>query len=64
MRLTPEHAGEMYRAGKSACVIAAEFKIRPSRAADRIRAAGLGGNVWCPIHRTHETIRNLPRSLR
>jgi len=48
----------MYRSGMSACVIAAAQKPRLTRsgAESRIRAAGLGGLVWCSIHRTYEEL--------
>jgi hypothetical protein len=56
-RLTPAEAADLYRAGQSACQIAEQFKLTRSGAEARIRAGGCGGLRWCPIHRTHETLR-------
>jgi len=56
-KLTPAAAAGLYRGGMSACEIAQAYKLTRGGVEARIRAGGLGGNQWCPIHRTHETLR-------
>lgn len=56
MTLTPADAAALYRGGMSACQIAATRGITRQGAEARIRAGGLGGVQWCPIHRTHEEL--------
>jgi len=58
MPLSPTEAAAMYRSGMSACEIAAAQKPRLTRSGveSRIRAAGLGGLVWCSVHRIHEEL--------
>ena len=56
-RLTASEAATLYRSGKSVCEIARDPKITRQGVENHIRNAGLGGNVWCPIHRTHEALR-------
>jgi hypothetical protein len=56
-KLTPAEAANLYRQGMSACEIAAAHGITRQGAEARIRAGGLGGVCWCPIHRTHEELR-------
>jgi hypothetical protein len=57
MKLTPAEAADLYAKGQSACEIARDYGLTRQGAEARIRAGGLGGNVWCPIHRTHEHLR-------
>ena len=57
MRLTPAEAADLYREGMSACQIATAHRITRQGAEARIRAGGLGGVQWCPIHRAHEELR-------
>jgi hypothetical protein len=54
--LTPAAAAALYREGMSACEIAAAHGITRQGAEARIRAGGLSGVQWCPIHRTHEEL--------
>lgn len=57
MPLSPTEAAELYRGGMSACDIAAAHpRLTRSGVESRIRAAGLGGLVWCTIHRIHEEL--------
>jgi hypothetical protein len=62
-RLTPEKAADLYRSGQSACQIAEAYKLTRGGAENRIRAGGLSGLRWCPVHRVHERL-NLPGSPR
>jgi hypothetical protein len=55
--LTPAEAADLFRAGMSACQIAAARGITRQGAEARIRAGGLGGVQWCPVHRAHEELR-------
>ncbi len=55
-RLTPAVAVGLYRGGMSACEIAQAYKLTRGGVEARIRAGGLGGNHWCPIHRAHEAL--------
>ena len=57
MKLTPAEAAALYRSGWSACEIANAYGITRAGAEARIRAAGLGGLQWCPVHRVHEELR-------
>ena len=56
-RLTADAAAVLYRSGASVCEIARDFKLTRQGVENRIRDGGLGGNAWCPIHRTHEALR-------
>jgi hypothetical protein len=56
-RLTTELAAELYQLGWSACQIADHFKVTPSGAESKIRAAGLGGLQWCPLCLAFEEIK-------
>jgi len=38
-------------------VIAQRYRLTRSGVEGRIRAAGLGGLAWCPVHRVHEELR-------
>ena len=51
MKLTPADAAALYRSGMAACQIAQAHGITRQGAEARIRAGGLGGVQWCPIHR-------------
>lgn len=55
-KLTPAEAANLYRDGMSACQIAQAHNLTRRGAEARIRAGGLGGKQWCPIHRTHEAL--------
>ena len=57
MSLTPEEAASLYRSGLSACQIAQMHKLTRNGVESRIRAGGLGGLQWCPIHCTHEELQ-------
>jgi hypothetical protein len=57
VKLTPAEAADLYRQGWSACEIAQVHGITRAGAEARIRAAGLGGLQWCPVHRIHEELR-------
>jgi hypothetical protein len=57
--LTPAAAADLYRSGMSACEIAAAHRITRQGAEARIRAGGLAGVQWCPIHRTHEELHQV-----
>ncbi len=56
MTLTPAEAADLYRSGMSACQIAAARGITRQGAEARIRAGGLGGLQWCPVHRVLEEL--------
>jgi hypothetical protein len=57
--LTPARAAELYRAGWSACEIAAA--AGRNRTADgvarMIGSQGLGGLIWCRLHSRHEDLQ-------
>ena len=55
-KLTPAEAAGLYRGGMSVCEIAHAYKLTRGGVEARIRAGCLGGNRWCPIHRTHEAL--------
>jgi hypothetical protein len=55
--LTPARAAELYREGMSACQIAEAYGITRGGAEARIRAGGLGGLQWCPVHRAYEELQ-------
>lgn len=56
-KLTAAMAGDLYRGKRwSACQIAEAYGITRGGAEARIRASGVGGLTWCPIHRTHEEL--------
>jgi hypothetical protein len=57
LTLTPAEAADLYRSGKSACEIAAVHGITRQGAEARIRAGGLAGLQWCPVHRVLEELR-------
>jgi len=57
MQLTPPAAAEAYRAGQSVCEIARAYRITRGGAEARIRAGGLGGLGWCPVHGALEELR-------
>ena len=55
-RLTPAAAAQEYRDGASACQIAQAHGLTRAGAEARIRAGGLGGLNWCPLHRAWEEL--------
>jgi hypothetical protein len=57
VKLTAAAAAEEYRGGASACQIAQAYGLTRGGAAARIRAGGLGGLQWCPIHRAWEELQ-------
>lgn len=57
MPLSPAEAAGLYHSGLSACQIAERHKLTRQGAEARIRAGGLGGLQWCPIHQVHEELR-------
>jgi len=57
LKLVPAEAADLYRGGMSACQIAAAHGITRQGAEARIRAGGLGGVQWCPVHRVLEELR-------
>lgn len=57
-RLTAAKAAELHREGQSACQIAAEYGLTRNGTESKIRAAGLAGLAWCPLHRTYEELTN------
>lgn len=47
-RLTPAEAARLYsKKHMSVCEIAQQYKLTRQGVASRIRAAGLGGVMWC-----------------
>jgi hypothetical protein len=58
--LPPAMAAELYRGGLSACMIQRLWP-RMTRAGveDKIRAGGLAGLAWCPVHRALEDLRSI-----
>lgn len=55
-KLTAAGAARLYRSGMSACEIARDYKLTRSGVEARIRAGGLAGVRWCPVHRTCEEL--------
>jgi hypothetical protein len=56
VKLSPADAADLYRGGMSACKIAQAHGITRQGAEARIRAGGLAGVQWCPVHRVHEEL--------
>lgn len=58
MKLTPAEAAALYRDKRmSACEIAQMYKLTRQGVEARIRAGGLSGVTWCPIHKIHEDLQ-------
>ena len=57
--LSPAVTVALYRNGMSACEIAGAYGITRGGAEARIRAGGLGGLQWCPVHYTYEELRHV-----
>lgn len=62
-KLTVAESVSLYRSGMSACEIARDYKLTRSGVETRIRAGGLAGLAWCPVHRIHEEIHSDFRAL-
>lgn len=60
LKLTAAGAASLYRSGMSACVIARDSGLTRSGTEARIRAGGLSGLAWCPLHRVHEELHPGP----